>query len=67
MSKLDDLIEIARKHVAEGRRIVAVQRQRIASGKLRGQDAHDLLTTFERSLEIFEHDLDRLLKTRDEK
>jgi hypothetical protein len=60
MSKLDKQIELAQRHVLEGRRIVAAQRERIARGE-DSQDARDLLATFEQSLEIFEQDLQRLL------
>jgi hypothetical protein len=61
MSDLNEQIEMARKHVAEGRRIVTAQRQRIANGELRGTAALELLTTFEQSLEVFEQDLAQLL------
>lgn len=61
---LDALIATATRHVVEGRRIVEQQRQRVASGGFSG--AEDLLETFETSLAIFEGDLERLLKQRDE-
>ena len=61
MPSLDQQIELARRHVTEGRRIVAAQRARIASGQTDGEDAHRLLLSFEQSLEIFEQDLARLL------
>ena len=63
MRNLEDAIAIATRHVDEGRRIVAQQRKRVAENGA-GSDAADLLQTFERSLEIFESDLDRLLKER---
>ena len=47
-------------HVEEGRRIVEEQRKRIAD-KRGGSYGLELLRTFERSLEIFEADLDRLV------
>jgi hypothetical protein len=61
MSGLNAQIEMARKHVAEGRRIVTAQRRRIANGELRGTAALELLATFEQSLEVFEQDLAQLL------
>jgi hypothetical protein len=66
MSKLDEQIETARRHVREGRRIVAAQRERIAWG-MNSEDAHQLLANFEQSMEIFERDLERLLNARDKK
>jgi len=63
MTKLDEAISLARRHVEEGRRIVERQRKLIAE-KRSGFDATDLLKTFERSLEIFEGDLERLLRER---
>jgi|tagenome__1003787_1003787.scaffolds.fasta_scaffold20872342_1 hypothetical protein len=63
MRNLQDLIVVATRHVADGRRIVQWQRDLIASGtKLPG--AINLLARFERSQAIFEDDLDRLLKKR---
>ena len=67
MASLDQQIELARRHVLEGRRIVMAQRARIVSGQVNGEDAHRLLANFERSLEIFEQDLARLLGQRDVK
>lgn len=64
MSDLDDKIAMARQHVIDGRRIVRQQRARIAN-KIGGPEAQSLLETFERSLEIFEQDLERLLTERD--
>jgi hypothetical protein len=46
---------------AEGRRIVERQRKLISEGRV-GPDASAILITFERSQEIFESDLDRLLQ-----
>ncbi len=63
--QLDDQIEMARRHVLDGRRIVAGQRQRIAKGEVHGEGPQQLLASFERSLEIFEQDLERLLRARD--
>jgi len=60
MWNLDEAISMARRHVEEGRRIVERQRAK----KRAGFDATDLLKTFERSLEIFEGDLERLLRER---
>jgi len=67
MASLDQQIELARRHVLEGRRIVMAQRARMASGQVDGEDAHRLLASFEQSLEIFEQDLARLLRQRDGK
>jgi hypothetical protein len=67
MASLDRQIELARRHVAEGRRIVTAQRLRIERGEVDGEDAHRLLASFEASLEIFEQDLARLLSQRDGK
>ena len=61
MASREQQIELAERHVLEGRRIVNAQRQRIANGEVNGEDAHQLLATFERSLDIFEQDLARLL------
>jgi hypothetical protein len=67
MASLDQQIELAQRHVLEGRRIVTAQRVRIASGEVDGEDAHRLLASFEQSLEIFEQDLAHLLMQRDRK
>lgn len=67
MASLDQQIELARRHVAEGRRIVIAQRSRIERGEVDGEDAHRLLVSFEASLEIFEQDLARLLAQREGK
>jgi hypothetical protein len=61
MGNLDEAIALARKHVEEGRRIVERQQKLVAENRS-GPDGFALLKTFERSLEIFEGDLDRLLK-----
>jgi hypothetical protein len=66
MKNLEHLIAMATRHVDEGRRIVAEQRKRVADNNA-GPDAAGLLQTFERSLEIFEYDLDGLLRERAEK
>ncbi|WP_029085108.1 hypothetical protein [Bradyrhizobium sp. th.b2] len=66
MSTLDDQIKSAEQHVQDGRRIVAQQRERIASGKSFNEaKALELLHTFERTLAILEADLARLLADRD--
>jgi hypothetical protein len=66
MRNLHDLIEIATRHVEDGRRIVQRQRDLVASGTtLPG--ALDLLATFARSQSIFEDDLARFVKERDGK
>ena len=67
MASLDQQIELARRHVLEGRRIVTAQRARMASGQVDGEEAHRLLASFEQSLEIFEQELARLLRQRDGK
>jgi hypothetical protein len=67
MASLDQQIELAKRHVLEGRRIVMAQRARMASGQVDGENAHRLLASFEASLEIFEQDLARLLRQRDGK
>ena len=61
MSDLNEQIEMARRHGAEGRRIVPAQRQRVANGELSGTAALELLTAFEQSLKVFEQDLAQLL------
>jgi hypothetical protein len=63
MGNPEDQIATATRHVAEGRRIVEQQRMLIAEGR-GGPEAFALLKTFERSQEIFEVDLDRLLRER---
>ncbi len=52
-------LEKARRHVVEGRKIVARQRQLIADLKRKGlptADAESVLRTFENNLAIFERD-----------
>lgn len=61
---LDDQIKLAERHVQEGQRIVALQRERIAKGKISGVGADALLITFERTLKKFERHLERLLAER---
>jgi hypothetical protein len=54
---------LAREHVNKGRRIVVRQRQLIHEIQARGgdiEDAEALLSTFRRSLALFEDDLARL-------
>jgi hypothetical protein len=54
---------VAKHHVIKARGIVARQRQLIAEIRARGGDsekAEDLLSTFERSLAIFEDDLAKI-------
>ncbi|MCC8951363.1 hypothetical protein [Bradyrhizobium brasilense] len=65
MPTLDEQIARARKHVEDGRRIVANQRERIASGKTYNEaEARELLEQFERAQVLFESDLKRLLDQR---
>ena len=66
MPNLDDMIAVATRHVEQGRRIVARQRQRVASANA-SLDGHLLLKIFEQSLAILEADLARLLEERREK
>ena len=63
---LQDRIHQATRHVEMGRRIVARQREIVAAGKI-GASGRELLELFERSQDIFETDLDRLLRERDKK
>jgi len=63
MSSLDEVIAKATRHVVEGRRLVEEQRKRIAAGTTE-QGGIELLKTFERTLQIFEDDLESLLKER---
>jgi hypothetical protein len=56
----EDLKSIAERHVKEGQRVVARQRELIARMKALGQDtatAQELLDIFERTLAQFEDDL----------
>lgn len=66
MSTLDELIARGTLHVIEGRRIVEEQRRRVVAGTA-VPGAVELLNTFERTPQIFEDDLERLLKERDSK
>ncbi|SDF31781.1 hypothetical protein SAMN05216337_105124 [Bradyrhizobium brasilense] len=65
MPTLDEQIAIAKKHVEDARRIVANQRERIASGKTYNEaEARELLEQFERAQLLFESDLKGLLDQR---
>jgi hypothetical protein len=64
MESLADRIAQAERRAVRGRRIVELQRQLIADGDT-SPHAYEVLATFERSVEIFEEDLARLLKQRD--
>lgn len=55
---------MAQRHVDEGRRVVERQRQLIAKG-IAGPRAIDLLKTFEKVQQMFEADLDRLLREKE--
>jgi hypothetical protein len=58
-----DKLDVAKRHVVRGREIVAKQRMLIASIRSKGRDsgsAEDLLQAFERTLAIFESDLNKL-------
>jgi len=58
-------LEMARRHVADGHRLVASQRRIVATKRKQGFDptlSEDLLNSFEQSLAAFEDDLTRLLK-----
>jgi hypothetical protein len=57
---LQERIALATRHVEAGRRIVARQREIVATGVL-GARAQELLELFERSQDIFEADLADLL------
>jgi hypothetical protein len=63
MGNLDDRIAVATRHVTEGRRIVEKQKQLVAQRRA-GPHGVELLATFEKSQEIFEFDLERLLGDR---
>ena len=58
-------LEIAQRHVTEGRRIVTEQREKVARLQISGPDFHaakkDLEQLLEDSLAIFEADLAALL------
>ncbi|MCA6105559.1 MULTISPECIES: hypothetical protein [Bradyrhizobium] len=65
MSTLDEQIAIAKKHVEDGRRIVASQRERIARGTSYNEaEARELLEMFEQAQALFESALKRLLALR---
>ena len=57
---LDEKIAVTQRHVENGRRIIKGQRALVAS--FRSQSSVDLLDLFERTQEIFEAELDALLK-----
>jgi hypothetical protein len=57
---MDDTLDFSRRHVAEGRRIVGLQRLRIERMKARGQntaEAEQTLVLFEQSLAILKQHL----------
>jgi len=59
-----DVVATAARHVAEGKRIVAAQKERIARLKAKGLstlDAEQTLQVFETSLAIFQRHRDELL------
>lgn len=65
MSKEEDELEMAVRHVAEGRRIVELQRDRIEKLRLDGHDVarhQQLLRQFEDTLRAFEH-FERLVRS----
>ena len=64
MRNLDEVIEQAKRHVEDGRKVILRQRERIADG-VAAPDDLELLRTFEQSQNIFEEHLARLLKERD--
>jgi hypothetical protein len=66
MRNLNELIELASRHVEQGRHILQRQRDLIESGTS-VPGALELLATFERSQAIFEDDLARLMSERDKK
>jgi hypothetical protein len=61
MDELDQRIALAQRHVKRGREIVERQR-RIVAGGYALFDSKNLLATMERTLKLFEDDLERLLK-----
>jgi hypothetical protein len=65
MVTIDEMVAKAIGQVTEGRHIIERQRQQIAKLGVR-QDRVDLLRNLERSLEVFENDLKRLLKQRNQ-
>jgi hypothetical protein len=60
MRDIDQLIELAMRHVKSGRQIVERERELIASGRI-APGAVELLATFEKTQAIFEDDLGRFL------
>jgi hypothetical protein len=56
-----DEIRIAQQRVLQGRKAVTRLREWMANGTMFRNRDGDLLLTFERTLEIFERELDRLL------
>ena len=65
----ETLREMALRHVTTGRRIVAAQRRRVEQLRTDGRDAaasEVLLARYERSLAIFEDDLERIEEKRSE-
>jgi hypothetical protein len=59
----ESMLDIARRHVADGRRLVAVQRLRIERLRAQRRDtetAERILGLFEKSQEIFETHLQQL-------
>ena len=63
MMTLQSRIELATRHVAMGREIVARQRELAVKGKM-GSASRELLELFERTQDIFENDLARLVAER---
>jgi hypothetical protein len=63
LSSMESKVEMAFRHVVQGRRIVARQRQLVEWLALNGRDttsAEQILDSFVRTLAIFEDDLTRL-------
>lgn len=67
MSEASEHIDLARRHVASGRLIVARQREVVRRGGLNAAEASKLLAVFETTQAIFEDDLDRLLRKEGER
>lgn len=62
MPTLDEQITVAEKHVQDGRRIVANQRERIARGTCYNEaEARELLEMFEQAQALFESALETAL------
>jgi hypothetical protein len=66
MGNLDDRIAFATRRVLNGRRIVEKQKK-LAAERRADPAAVQLLKTFEKSLAMFEEDLERLLAEQDAK